>query len=114
VVHPLPFVVSQEDIDAAKKNLSAVLRGFSGKPLGAFNGRLSQQQANKIAGEIVDNLSLTQARTLQGIAPQSPLTMNQAQLNIIQSQIGQLSPDVQGVAQAALQSALQSGAVRVH
>jgi RHS repeat-associated protein len=114
VVHPIPFVVSQGDIDAAKKNLSAVLRGFSGKPSGPFNGSLSQQQANEIASEIVDNLSLTQAQTLQGIAPQNPLTIDQAQLNIIQSQIGQLTPDVVGVAQAALQSALQSGAVRVN
>lgn len=116
VVHPVPFVVTQKEIDAGKQNLANLLKGFSGKPLGPFTGKLNEQQANKIAGEIIDNLDLLQARTLQGIQPVKPgdpLTINQAQFTIIQSQVRQLTPDVGPVAQAALQSALQSGSLKV-
>ena len=113
---PIPFVVTQEDINAGRKNLTNLLKGLSGKPLGPFKGKFGDQQANKIADQIMDNLNVFQAKQLQAIQPAKPgdpLTIDQTQFDIIKSQISQLTPDVRPVAQAALQSALQSGSLKV-
>ncbi len=105
IVHAIPFVLSQKTIDQAKKSLAQLLRQSTG---------LSQSQASKIASEIVDNLSLIDAKTLQGITGgPSSVSLSQAQLSIIQSQTNQLTPDVKAAAQAALQSALQRGSIKV-